>query len=148
MKLRITIILKYHSWYLCQIWLLIMLLPIQEKIFKLATLNGPDIPWPKNWNYLTAKYFLLKKKITIFFKFWLGILDNLVCTGVTTGTLSLCIKIINSFRELNSLYFFLKHSLEINLPIWQCSHVVLQYLIFYLRKMPEKKHKRFTLSSM
>ena len=31
---------------------------LQEKIFKLATLIGPDIPWPKNWNYLTAKYFL------------------------------------------------------------------------------------------
>lgn len=76
---------------------------LQEKIFKLATLIGPDIPWPKNWNYLTATYFLLKEIIIIFFRFWLGILDNLVCTGVTTGTLSLCIKIINSFRELRSL---------------------------------------------
>lgn len=28
---------------------------LQEKIFKLASLIGPDIPWPKNWNYLTAK---------------------------------------------------------------------------------------------
>ena len=76
---------------------------LQEKIFKLASLIGPDIPWPKNWNYLTAKYFLLKKIIIIFFIFWLGILDSLVCTGVTTETLSLCIKIINSFRELGSL---------------------------------------------
>ena len=31
-KLRITIILKYHSWCLCQISLQIMLLPIQTPL--------------------------------------------------------------------------------------------------------------------
>ena len=49
MKLRITI-LKYHSWYLSQILLQIMLLPIQIikikilELLKLLTFSNPQYP--------------------------------------------------------------------------------------------------------
>ena len=52
MKLRITIS-KYHLWYLCQISLQIMLLPIQI-IFSILV-----ILWPINWPYTAIKFFLI-----------------------------------------------------------------------------------------
>ena len=52
MKLRITIS-KYHSWYLCQISLQIMLLPIQI-IFSILV-----ILWPITWPYTAITFFLI-----------------------------------------------------------------------------------------
>ena len=52
MKLRITI-LKYHSWYLCQISPQIMLLPIQ------ITFSILVILWPITWPYTAITFFLI-----------------------------------------------------------------------------------------
>ena len=55
MKLRITIS-KYHSWYLCQISLQIMLLPIQIRLLRnerrnsiLMTRHYPDLDSASDW---------------------------------------------------------------------------------------------------